>query len=103
LSPVGDVASAVENALAAYSDTTVAPHEYFDHTPSEHLLDQQKKASSEESVGDWYGQMAPGSSARVPAKPLPDSGASVFFAASCLSNQFAFAGKRFAVTQGDMA
>jgi hypothetical protein len=32
LSPVGDVASAVENALAAYSDTTVAPHEYFDQT-----------------------------------------------------------------------
>jgi len=30
LSPVGDVASAVENASAAYSDTTVAPHEYFD-------------------------------------------------------------------------
>jgi serine/threonine protein kinase len=32
LSPVGDVASAVENALAAYSVTTAAPHEYFDHT-----------------------------------------------------------------------
>jgi hypothetical protein len=32
LCPVGDVASAVENALAAYSDTTVAPHEYFDQT-----------------------------------------------------------------------
>jgi hypothetical protein len=32
LSPVGDVASAVENVLAAYSDTTVAPHEYFDQT-----------------------------------------------------------------------
>ena len=32
LSPVGDVASAVENASAAYSDTTVAPHEYFDQT-----------------------------------------------------------------------
>ena len=31
LSPVGDVAFAVENALAAYSDTTAAPHEYFDH------------------------------------------------------------------------
>jgi hypothetical protein len=30
LSPVGDVASAVENVSAAYSDTTVAPHEYFD-------------------------------------------------------------------------
>jgi hypothetical protein len=29
---VGDVASAVENVLAAYSDTTVAPHEYFDQT-----------------------------------------------------------------------
>jgi len=26
------VASAVENALAAYSGTTAAPHEYFDHT-----------------------------------------------------------------------
>ena len=34
LSPVGDVASAVENALAAYSGTTAAPHEYFDHTAS---------------------------------------------------------------------
>jgi hypothetical protein len=32
LSPVGDVASAFENVLAAYSDTTVAPHEYFDQT-----------------------------------------------------------------------
>ena len=32
LSPVGDVASAVENVLAAYSVTTVAPHEYFDQT-----------------------------------------------------------------------
>ena len=31
LSPVG-VASAVENASAAYSDITVAPHEYFDQT-----------------------------------------------------------------------
>jgi hypothetical protein len=30
LSPVGDVASAAENALAAYSGTTAAPHEYFD-------------------------------------------------------------------------
>ena len=26
------MASAVENALAAYSGTTAAPHEYFDHT-----------------------------------------------------------------------
>jgi hypothetical protein len=34
LSPVGDVASAVENVSAAYSDTTVAPHEYFDQTAS---------------------------------------------------------------------
>jgi hypothetical protein len=34
LSPVGDVASAVENASAAYSDTTVAPHEYFDQPSS---------------------------------------------------------------------
>ena len=32
LSPVGDVASAVENVSVAYSDTTVAPHEYFDQT-----------------------------------------------------------------------
>jgi hypothetical protein len=32
LSPVGDVASAVENVSAAYSVTTVAPHEYFDQT-----------------------------------------------------------------------
>ena len=34
-SRVGDVASAVENVLAAYSVTTVAPHEYFDQTPNE--------------------------------------------------------------------
>jgi hypothetical protein len=26
------VPSAVENALAVYSATTAAPHEYFDHT-----------------------------------------------------------------------
>jgi hypothetical protein len=32
LSPVADVASAVENVSAAYSDTTAAPHEYFDQT-----------------------------------------------------------------------
>jgi hypothetical protein len=32
LSPVGDVASAVENVSAAYSGTTAAPHEYFDQT-----------------------------------------------------------------------
>jgi hypothetical protein len=32
LSPVGDVASAVENVLAAYFGTTAAPHEYFDQT-----------------------------------------------------------------------
>jgi hypothetical protein len=32
LSPVVDLASAVENVSAAYSDTTVAPHEYFDQT-----------------------------------------------------------------------
>jgi hypothetical protein len=38
LSPVGDVASAVENVSAAYSDTTVAPHEYFDQTPSAQWL-----------------------------------------------------------------
>jgi hypothetical protein len=37
LSPVGDVASAVENVLAAYSDTTVAPHEYFDQRRAEEL------------------------------------------------------------------
>jgi hypothetical protein len=30
LAPVGDVASAVENALAAYSCTTASPLEYFD-------------------------------------------------------------------------
>jgi hypothetical protein len=34
LSPVGDVASAVENVSAAYSGTIAAPHEYFDHTGS---------------------------------------------------------------------
>ena len=32
LSPVGDVASAVENVSAACSDTTAAPHEYLDQT-----------------------------------------------------------------------
>jgi len=32
LNPVRDTASAVENASAAYSGTTAAPHEYFDHT-----------------------------------------------------------------------
>jgi hypothetical protein len=32
LEPVGDLASVVKNALAAYSGTTVAPHEYFDQT-----------------------------------------------------------------------
>jgi hypothetical protein len=32
LSQVGDLASAVENVSAAYSDTTVAPHEFLDHT-----------------------------------------------------------------------
>src|SRR5215471_3862751 len=32
LNPVRDAASAVENASAAYSGTTAAPHEYFDHT-----------------------------------------------------------------------
>jgi uncharacterized protein (TIGR03437 family) len=32
LSPVGNVASVVENASAAYSGTTTAPHEYFDQT-----------------------------------------------------------------------
>jgi hypothetical protein len=35
LSPAGDVASAVENAWAAYSGTIAAPHEYFDQTRSE--------------------------------------------------------------------
>src|SRR5215831_16152959 len=32
LSPAADVASVVENASAAYSGTTAAPHEYFDQT-----------------------------------------------------------------------
>jgi hypothetical protein len=32
LRPVGDLASAVENVSATYSDTTVAAHEYFDQT-----------------------------------------------------------------------
>ena len=32
LSRVSDVASSVENVSAAYSATTVAPHEYFDQT-----------------------------------------------------------------------
>src|SRR6516164_3691290 len=34
LSPVGDLASTVESASAAYFGITVAPHEYFDHTGS---------------------------------------------------------------------
>jgi hypothetical protein len=32
LSPVGDLASTVESASAAYFGITVAPHEYFDQT-----------------------------------------------------------------------
>jgi hypothetical protein len=36
LSPVGDVASAVENVSAAYSDTTVAPHEYLTKRPEDY-------------------------------------------------------------------
>jgi integrase len=32
LMPVGDLASTVESASAAYFDITVAPHEYFDQT-----------------------------------------------------------------------
>jgi hypothetical protein len=35
LSPVGDLASTVESASAAYFGITVAPHEYFDQTGSE--------------------------------------------------------------------
>src|SRR5277367_3374700 len=42
----------------------------------------KKKASSEESVGHRYGQMVPGSQARVAANPLPDGGAS-----ACLRSQ----------------
>jgi hypothetical protein len=34
LEPVGAVASAVENASAAYSGTTAVPHEYFDQMSS---------------------------------------------------------------------
>jgi hypothetical protein len=37
-SPVGDVASAVENASAAYSGTTAAPHEYFDQTGGSRIV-----------------------------------------------------------------
>lgn len=47
-----------------------------------------RKASSEESVGHSYGQMAPGSSARVPANPPLDGGAPFFFVASCLFEGF---------------
>jgi hypothetical protein len=36
-------------------------------------------ASSEEFVGHSYGRMAPGSSARVPANPLPNGGAPFCF------------------------
>jgi hypothetical protein len=32
LSPVGDLASTVESASAAYFGITLAPHEYFDQT-----------------------------------------------------------------------
>jgi|SRR6516162_5065743 len=32
LSPLGDLASTVESASAAYFGITVAPHEYFDQT-----------------------------------------------------------------------
>jgi hypothetical protein len=35
LSPVGDLASTVESASAAYFGITVAPHEYFDQTTSQ--------------------------------------------------------------------
>jgi hypothetical protein len=34
LSPVGDLASTVESASAAYFGITVAPHEYFHQTPT---------------------------------------------------------------------
>jgi hypothetical protein len=37
LIPVGDLASTVENASAAYFGTTAAPHEYFDQTGFEKL------------------------------------------------------------------
>jgi hypothetical protein len=37
---VGDPASAVENVSAAYSDTTVAPHEYFDQTGNQSATPQ---------------------------------------------------------------
>src|SRR5215813_656385 len=38
LSPAADVASVVENASAAYSGTTAAPHEYFDQSASSEKL-----------------------------------------------------------------
>jgi phosphatidylserine/phosphatidylglycerophosphate/cardiolipin synthase-like enzyme len=45
LSRVGDVASAVGNVSAAYSDTTVAPHEYFDQTgDNQNAINQFKSA-----------------------------------------------------------
>ena len=67
LSPVGDVASAVENASAAYSATTAAPHEYFDYTgqratavptatPS-HALSKDRKLGGSSRSQRWAGSI----------------------------------------------
>jgi len=47
LRPVGDVASAVENALAAYPGTTAAPHEYFEQCGL-HCRCRQRRAEADE-------------------------------------------------------
>jgi hypothetical protein len=39
LRPVGDLASTVESASAAYFGITVAPHEYFDQTATGKFVD----------------------------------------------------------------
>jgi hypothetical protein len=47
---VGAVASAVENASAAYSDTTVAPHEYFGTKRSSQIRPNQPEQNHLELV-----------------------------------------------------
>jgi hypothetical protein len=54
-------------------------------------------------VGDWYGQMTPETRLGAGGLGAGIVEASVFLVAGCLSSQFALAGKRYAVTQGDMA
>jgi hypothetical protein len=60
-------------------------------------------ASSEESVGHWYGRMLPGSSARVAGEPAAGwLRRRLFFVTSCLSNQFDL-GKHYAVCRYEPA